>query len=110
MAHSSESVNGFSRTTLQLAIIHVEGRALEWHTAFVGTTQILRLIDHVGKLPKIAVPNPDFLELWLKVDEEIRQKGSTKDMIFKIPFLISYISSVMTLFEGDVILTVSLLQ
>ncbi|KAK7264657.1 hypothetical protein RJT34_32267 [Clitoria ternatea] len=56
-------------------------------------------------LPKTTVPNPDDLELWLKVDEEIRQKGSTKDMIFKIPFLISHISSVMTLFEGDVILT-----
>lgn len=41
----------------------------------------------------------------LQVDDEIRQKGSTKDMIFKIPFLISHISSIMTLFEGDVILT-----
>ncbi|CAL0325396.1 unnamed protein product [Lupinus luteus] len=56
-------------------------------------------------LPKSQVPNIDDLELWLKVDDEIRQKGSTKDMIFKIPFLISHISSVMTLFEGDVILT-----
>ncbi|OIW00121.1 hypothetical protein TanjilG_29111 [Lupinus angustifolius] len=56
-------------------------------------------------LPKTQVPNPDDLELWLKVDDEIRQKGSTKDMIFKIPFLISHISSVITLFEGDVILT-----
>ncbi|GAY35853.1 hypothetical protein CUMW_018950 [Citrus unshiu] len=34
-----------------------------------------------------------------------RGKGSTKDMIFKIPYLISHISSIMTLFEGDVILT-----
>lgn len=41
----------------------------------------------------------------LQVDDEIRQKGSTKDMIFKIPYLISHISSIMTLFEGDVILT-----
>lgn len=56
-------------------------------------------------LPKSAVPDPDNLELWLKVDGEIRQKGSTKDMIFKIPYLISHISSIMTLFEGDVILT-----
>ncbi|KAL6494526.1 Acylpyruvase fahd1, mitochondrial [Orobanche gracilis] len=56
-------------------------------------------------LPKAQVPNPDDLELWLKVDDEIRQKGSTKDTIFKIPFLISHISSIMTLFEGDVILT-----
>ncbi|RZC94068.1 hypothetical protein C5167_016365 [Papaver somniferum] len=56
-------------------------------------------------LPKSMVPNPDDLELWLKVDGESRQKGSTKDMIFKIPFLVSYISSIMTLLEGDVILT-----
>ncbi|KAE9455199.1 hypothetical protein C3L33_12906, partial [Rhododendron williamsianum] len=40
-----------------------------------------------------------------KVDGEIRQKGSTEDMIFKIPYLISHISSIMTLLEGDVILT-----
>ncbi|KAM7258836.1 hypothetical protein ACFE04_014577 [Oxalis oulophora] len=56
-------------------------------------------------LPKSSVPDPDNLELWLKVDGEIRQKGCTKDMMFKIPFLISHISSIMTLFEGDVILT-----
>lgn len=56
-------------------------------------------------LPTSMVPDPDNLELWLKVDGEIRQKGSTKDMIFKIPFLISHISSLMTLLEGDVILT-----
>ncbi|CAM0877633.1 unnamed protein product [Alopecurus aequalis] len=55
--------------------------------------------------PKSAVPNPDNLELWLKADDELRQKGPTSDMIFKIPFLISYISSIMTLMEGDVILT-----
>uniref|UniRef100_A0A0E0KF58 Fumarylacetoacetase-like C-terminal domain-containing protein n=1 Tax=Oryza punctata TaxID=4537 RepID=A0A0E0KF58_ORYPU len=56
-------------------------------------------------IPKSAVANPDDLELWLKVDDELRQKGSTSDMIFKIPSLISYISSIMTLMEGDVILT-----
>ncbi|XP_050215333.1 probable acylpyruvase FAHD1, mitochondrial [Mercurialis annua] len=56
-------------------------------------------------LPKSSVSDPDNLELWLKVDGDMRQKGPTKDMIFKIPFLISHISSIMTLFEGDVILT-----
>uniref|UniRef100_A0A0D6R845 Fumarylacetoacetase-like C-terminal domain-containing protein n=1 Tax=Araucaria cunninghamii TaxID=56994 RepID=A0A0D6R845_ARACU len=56
-------------------------------------------------ISKSMVPNPDNLELWLKVDDQIKQKGSTKDMIFKIPYLISHISSIMTLFEGDVILT-----
>ncbi|KAJ6842467.1 uncharacterized protein M6B38_301885 [Iris pallida] len=56
-------------------------------------------------LPKSMIRDPDNLELWLKVDDEIRQKGSTRDMIFKLPFLISHISSIMTLMEGDVILT-----
>lgn len=39
------------------------------------------------------------------MDDELRQKGPTSDMIFKVPFLISYISAIMTLMEGDVILT-----
>ncbi|KAM7463098.1 hypothetical protein LguiA_031219 [Lonicera macranthoides] len=56
-------------------------------------------------LSQIMVPDPHNLELWLKVDGQIRQKGSTGDMMFKIPFLISHISSIMTLSEGDVILT-----
>ncbi|KAL2470374.1 Fumarylacetoacetate (FAA) hydrolase family [Abeliophyllum distichum] len=56
-------------------------------------------------LPTSMVPDPHDVELWLKVDGETRQKGSTKDMIFKIPYLISHISSIMTLLEGDVILT-----
>ncbi|VFQ61060.1 unnamed protein product [Cuscuta campestris] len=56
-------------------------------------------------LPQSMVPDPHDLELWLKVDGEIRQEGSTRDMIFKIPYLISHISSIMTLLEGDIILT-----
>nr|GMD79110.1 acylpyruvase FAHD1, mitochondrial [Ipomoea batatas] len=56
-------------------------------------------------IPASVVPDPHDIELWLKVDGEIRQKGSTRDMIFNIPYLISYISSIMTLLEGDVILT-----
>jgi len=43
--------------------------------------------------------------LWLKVNGEMRQNGNTTDMIFSIKYLISFISSYMTLEEGDVILT-----
>ncbi|XP_006837186.3 acylpyruvase FAHD1, mitochondrial [Amborella trichopoda] len=56
-------------------------------------------------IPTSMVKDPHDLELWLKVDGETRQKGSTKDMMFKIPFLIGHISSILTLFERDVILT-----
>ena len=44
-------------------------------------------------------------KLWLKVDGEIKQNGSTSDMIFSVPYLISYISRIFTLEAGDVILT-----
>eukprot|EP00244_Chara_vulgaris_P003829 TRINITY_DN1722_c0_g1_i2.p1 TRINITY_DN1722_c0_g1~~TRINITY_DN1722_c0_g1_i2.p1 ORF type:complete len:224 (-),score=46.11 TRINITY_DN1722_c0_g1_i2:299-970(-) len=56
-------------------------------------------------LPKKKVPSANDLELWCKVDDTLRQKGNTKDMIFDIPFLINYISTIMTLEEGDIILT-----
>ena len=36
---------------------------------------------------------------------EVKQSGSTKQMIFPIPFLIHYVSSVMTLVPGDLIST-----
>ncbi len=39
------------------------------------------------------------------VNEELRQMGSTRDMVFSIRQIITYITSVMTLFPGDLILT-----
>lgn len=45
------------------------------------------------------------LNLWLKLNGEIMQNGSTANFIFKIPFLISYISQFMTLLPGDIIST-----
>lgn len=39
------------------------------------------------------------------VDEEMRQMASTRDMFFTVPQLVVFISSVMTLEPGDVILT-----
>jgi len=56
-------------------------------------------------IDKSKVPNPHNLNFWLKVDGELRQKGNTKDMIHNIPQLIKYISSIMTLETGDLILT-----
>ncbi|KAF9615269.1 hypothetical protein IFM89_022596, partial [Coptis chinensis] len=64
-----------------------------------------RLYTSSLQLSKSLVPDPENLERWLKIDGEYKQKGFTRDMIFKLPFHISHISSIMTLFEGDVILT-----
>ncbi|MGV8803645.1 MAG: fumarylacetoacetate hydrolase family protein [Polaromonas sp.] len=51
------------------------------------------------------VPDPQQLTLWLDVNGQPRQRGSTKTMIFSIARLVSYVSQFMTLEPGDVITT-----
>ncbi|EGC38303.1 hypothetical protein DICPUDRAFT_149041 [Dictyostelium purpureum] len=58
-----------------------------------------------GFIPKDKIKNIDDLELWLSIDGQIKQKGNTNQMIFNVPHLIQYISTIMTLEEGDLILT-----
>jgi len=45
------------------------------------------------------------LKLWLKLNGQLMQNGNTSNFIFKIPFLISYLSQFMTLLPGDIIST-----
>lgn len=45
------------------------------------------------------------LRLWLTVNGKTMQDGNTSNLIFKIPFLISYVSQFMTLLPGDIIST-----
>ncbi|MBP2307654.1 2-hydroxyhepta-2,4-diene-1,7-dioate isomerase [Azospirillum melinis] len=51
------------------------------------------------------VPDPMNLTLRTLVNGRVMQEGSTRDMIFDVPHLIAYLSSIMTLSPGDVILT-----
>jgi 2-keto-4-pentenoate hydratase/2-oxohepta-3-ene-1,7-dioic acid hydratase in catechol pathway len=45
------------------------------------------------------------LAMWLTVNGGTRQRGTTADMIFDVPHLVSYISGFMTLLPGDLIST-----
>ena len=45
------------------------------------------------------------LRLWLTVNGQPRQDGNTANLIFDVPFIISYVSQFMTLLPGDVIST-----
>jgi len=56
-------------------------------------------------ITKDEIENVNDLRLWLKVNGQIMQDGNTKNFIFKISFLISYISYFMTLLPGDIIST-----
>ncbi|MHC2992317.1 ureidoglycolate lyase [Pontibacter sp. HJ8] len=47
----------------------------------------------------------DNLRLWLTVNGKTMQDGTTANLIFKIPFLVSYLSQFMTLLPGDMITT-----
>lgn len=47
----------------------------------------------------------DALAISARVNGELRQQASTRNLIFDVPCLIEYVSHVMTLFPGDVILT-----
>ena len=59
--------------------------------------------------PFLATPDelgdPDRLRMWLKVNGETKQDGTTADMVFKVPFLVSYLSQFMSLLPGDIIST-----
>jgi len=49
--------------------------------------------------------DPADLEVRCEVNEEVRQLGRTSDMVFDVATLVSYISHIMTLLPGDIILT-----
>ncbi len=47
----------------------------------------------------------DGVQVQTHLNGDLKQDGNTKDLIFDIPTLVAYVSSVMTLLPGDVILT-----
>jgi 2-keto-4-pentenoate hydratase/2-oxohepta-3-ene-1,7-dioic acid hydratase in catechol pathway len=51
------------------------------------------------------VPDPQNLSMWLEVDGQRFQDGSTRTMVFRAAFLVSYLSQFMSLQPGDVIAT-----
>ena len=54
---------------------------------------------------KDEIKDPHNLKMWLTVNGERVQHSNTDDMIFKVPFLVHYLSQFMTLLPGDVIST-----
>ena len=54
---------------------------------------------------KDEIPNPNHLDLWLKVNGQIKQQSNTSDFVFNTQQVVSYISQFMTLLPGDIIST-----
>jgi 2-keto-4-pentenoate hydratase/2-oxohepta-3-ene-1,7-dioic acid hydratase in catechol pathway len=51
------------------------------------------------------IADPHALAMWLTVNGATRQQGTTANMVFDVPTLVSYVSQFMTLLPGDVIST-----
>jgi 2,4-didehydro-3-deoxy-L-rhamnonate hydrolase len=51
------------------------------------------------------VPKWNDLDMWLEVDGHRYQSGTTRTMVFGVPFLVSYLSRFMSLHPGDIIST-----
>lgn len=56
-------------------------------------------------VPASQVADANNLDLWLTLNGKKIQDSNTSDMIFRIPFLVSYLSQFMTLLPGDMITT-----
>ncbi len=54
---------------------------------------------------KDEIANPQNLGMWLKVNGETMQNGSSKTMVYGVGYLVSYLSQFMSLHPGDIIST-----
>lgn len=59
----------------------------------------------VGPFVPFDKIDPFNTEIMLKVNNEIKQHGNTRDMIFSVPVLLEYINQYITLLPGDLLLT-----
>lgn len=69
----------------------------KWHDSFCPCGPCITSAD--------AIPDPQTLGLKLKLNGEVKQDGSTGQMIFSVAALIEFISSICTLEPGDLIST-----
>src|ERR1700753_2470291 len=58
-----------------------------------------------GPIAKSKISDPHDLELYLKVNGDVKQQDNTELMLFRIPRQLSDISKTMTLEKGDIVLT-----
>ncbi|XP_068149102.1 oxaloacetate tautomerase Fahd2a, mitochondrial [Drosophila tropicalis] len=84
--------------------------ACDWNALLGGQLMLGKSLDTFCPLGPVIVHKchvPDVNNLWIKtiVNGEERQTGNTRNMIFKIDFLIHRLSQYITLCPGDIILT-----
>ncbi len=94
-----------SAIALDLTLRDIQGEAKKNGTPWF----LSKSFDNSCPMTKIyerrSIDDLHLVDIYLKVNGELRQESNTKLMMYKIPFLISYISRFCTLYPGDIILT-----
>jgi acylpyruvate hydrolase len=85
----------------------VSARDLQFRTSQWTTGKMLDTFCPLGPalVTRDEVVDPNQLAIKTTLNGQVMQDGNTADMIFRVPFIVSYISEVATLEPGDVILT-----
>ncbi|MBD3763549.1 MAG: fumarylacetoacetate hydrolase family protein [Rhodobacterales bacterium] len=81
-----------------------------WQTERAGQWTKGKSHDHFCPLgpwlvTRDEVPDPQDLAMWLTVDGQTMQQGSTRTMVYGVAHVVAYLSQFMTLHPGDVIVT-----
>jgi 2,4-didehydro-3-deoxy-L-rhamnonate hydrolase len=90
--------------------LHNDLSEREWQLERGGTWDKGKGCDTFAPLGPLLVTADEIedvnnLNLWLKLNGKTMQTSNTKQLIFKVPFLVHYLSQFMTLLPGDVIST-----
>ncbi|MEU7002275.1 fumarylacetoacetate hydrolase family protein [Nonomuraea sp. NPDC046570] len=88
---------GYARDLDDPAVRFFDWLAGKWLDGFAPFGPYLVTADEV--------PDPQNLQIELRVNDEVRQYGTTKDMIFTVAELVAFASRLMTLHPGDVLMT-----
>jgi len=85
----------------------VSARELQFRTSQWTTGKMLDTFGPLGPalVTRDEVPDANALHIQTILNGQVMQDGNTADMIFRVPFIVSYISEICTLEPGDVILT-----
>jgi acylpyruvate hydrolase len=85
----------------------VSARDLQFRTTQWTTGKMLDTFGPLGPalVTRDEVPDPHTLSIKTTLNGQVLQDGNTADMIFRVPFIIKYISEIVTFEPGDVILT-----
>jgi 2-keto-4-pentenoate hydratase/2-oxohepta-3-ene-1,7-dioic acid hydratase in catechol pathway len=99
VSHAPEYVRGFT------CLDDVTARDIQHKEKVYARAKGFDTFCPVGPWLETEIADPQALPIELRVNGEVRQKGSTADMIFSTAEVVAFVSHIMTLYPGDLITT-----